>query len=421
MIELRYCEKPIFTKDGEGMNSFFAKQPIIDLNGNTYGYEMLYRTAPKIPFYDGDDGDKSSADVINNLFFGDEDREFLNNKRAFLNFTENLLLQKTALLLPRDQIVVEVLENVAASREILDCCRELMENGYIIALDDYTYTPDTAPLLDYCQIVKIDFRNSKKDIELTAAQCRSKKKTLLAEKIETDEEAEYAKSLGCTLMQGFYFAKPLVVKGSAYSPMALTFSKLINELRSPDVDMDNLADVISSDPFMTAKLLRLVNALRGDMANRISTVKQALLMLGVKKLTEWIYIVGLQSLSPKGPDERVRVALFRATFCRIVSIMILDEFSFDDEMYLMGLMSVVVDLNDKESMTAMRLSNNIIDGLSSMSGVYGDTFNFVLDCEQANWAGVDKFVTTYNLDGKEVLKKYIECMNKVQMMCFLAA
>lgn len=408
-------------KDGESMNSFFAKQPIIDLNGATYGYEMLYRTAPKVPFYDGEDGDKSSADVINNIFFGDEDKEYLNNKRAFLNFTENLLLQKTALLLPKDQIVVEVLENVAVSKEILKCCKELIENGYIVALDDYVYSPEKAVLLDYCQMVKIDFRNDKQDIENTAAQCRMKKKIIVAEKIETVEEAEYAKSLGCTLMQGFFFAKPMIVKGSAYSPMALTFSKLINELRSPDADMDDIADIISSDPFMTAKLLRLVNALKGDMANRISTVKQALLMLGLKKLTEWIYIVGLQSLSPQGPDERVRVALFRASFCRIVSIMILDEFSFDDEMYLMGLMSVVVDLNDKETMTAMRLSNNIIDGLSSMSGVYGDTFNFVLDCEQGNWAGVDRFVTTYNLDGKEILRKYIECMNKVQMMCFLTA
>lgn len=408
-------------KDGESMNSFFAKQPIIDLQGNTYGYEMLYRTAPKVPFYDGQDGDKSSADVINNIFFGDEDKEYLNNKRAFLNFTENLLLQKTALLLPKDQIVVEVLENVAVSNEILKCCKELIENGYMVALDDYVYSAEKAVLLDYCQMVKIDFRNDKQDIENTAAQCRMKKKIIVAEKIETVEEAEYAKSLGCTLMQGFFFAKPMIVKGSAYSPMALTFSKLINELREPEPDMDNISDIISSDPFMTAKLLRLVNALKGDMAHRISTVKQALLMLGLKKLTEWIYIVGLQSLSPQGPDERVRVALFRASFCRIVSIMILDEFSFDDEMYLMGLMSVVVDLNDKETMTAMRLSNNIIDGLSSMSGVYGDTFNFVLDCEQGNWAGVDRFVTTYNLDGKEILRKYIECMNKVQMMCFLTA
>ena len=97
--------------------------------------------------------------------------------------------------------------------------------------------------------------------------------------------------------------------------------------------------------------------------------------------------------------------------------MILDKLSFDEEMYLMGLMSVVVNLNDKEAMAAMRLSENIIDGLSSMNGVYGDTFNFVLEFEQADWNGVDQFVSAYDLDGKEVLQKYIECINKVEAMC----
>ncbi len=402
------------------MNNYFAKQPIIDLNNETYGYELLYRDAPTVHEYSGKDGDKSTAGIINSVFFGVDNKDFLNDKRAFLNFTENLLLEKTALLLPKDQIVVEILENVSPSEQVLECCKELMEKGYILALDDYIYKPETAPLLDYCQIVKIDFRMGKKFIEDTAAECRRLKKTILAEKIETPEEEKYARSLGCTLMQGFYFAKPLIMEGSAYNPMAVTFSELINALQNKnqeDIDMNELSDIISLDPFMTAKLLRLVNAIRSDMSNKISSVKQALLMLGTNKLKEWVYMVGLQSLSQGGPDERVRVALFRAMFCQTVSHMILGEASLGAEMYLMGLMSVVVNLNDKEAMAAMRLSDNIIDGLSSMNGIYGDTFNFVLDFEQADWDGVDQFVLTYQLDGKEVLQKYIECINKVESMC----
>ena len=402
------------------MNNYFAKQPIIDLNGETYGYELLYRGTPAVQEYNGNDGDKSTADVINSVFFGADNKDFINDKRAFLNFTENLLLEKTALLLPKDKIVVEVLESVNASEKTLECCKELVEKGYIVALDDYIFTPDTAALLEYCQIIKIDFRMGKKYIEDTAAEGRRLKKILLAEKIETPEEEQYAKSLGCTLMQGYSFAKPLIMKGSSYNPMAITFSRLIDCLQKDDpedIDMDELSNIISLDPFMTAKLLRLVNAVRSDMSNRISSVKQALLMLGTNKMKEWIYMVGLQRLSQGGPDERVKVALFRAMFCRTVSIMILDKLSFDEEMYLMGLMSVVVNLNDKEAMAAMRLSENIIDGLSSMNGVYGDTFNFVLEFEQADWNGVDQFVSAYDLDGKEVLQKYIECINKVEAMC----
>ena len=217
----------IAMKDGVDMNSYFAKQPILDLNGETYGYELLYRNAPTVANYNGFDGDKSTAGIINSVFFGENKDYILDIKRAFLNFTENLLLEKTALLLPNDQIAVEILENVPASDEILACCKELVEKGYVIALDDYVYSPETAPFLDHCQIVKIDFRNSKEEIEDTAARCRKLRKILLAEKIETLEEAEYAKSLGCTLMQGYYFAQPLIMMGRSYNPMAVTFSKLI--------------------------------------------------------------------------------------------------------------------------------------------------------------------------------------------------
>ncbi len=403
-------------KDGSNMNSYFAKQPILDLNGDTYGYELLYRNAPTVACYDGADGDKSTAGIINSVFFGEDKDYILDSKKAFLNFTENLLLEKTALLLPKDQVVVEILESVKASDEILNCCKELMEKGYMIALDDYVYMPETAPFLDHCHIVKIDFRNSRKEIEDTAAQCRKMGKILLAEKIETLEEADYAKRLGCTLMQGYFFAQPLIMMGSAYNPMAVTFSKLISTLQKENMEIDELSEIISKDPFMTAKLLRLVNAVRKGMSEHISSVKQAILMLGLNKLKDWIYLVGLQSLSQGGPDERVKVALFRAMFCQKISSDISDDVIFGDEMYLMGLMSVVVNMNDKETMSAMRLSGNIIDGLSARSGIYGDTFNFVLDFEQANWIGVDGYVAKYNLNGKLILRQYIECMNNVELM-----
>lgn len=396
------------------MNSYFAKQPILDLDGETFGYELLYRNTSAKSSYDGIDGDKSTAGIINSVFFGENYNEILHNKKAFLNFTENLILEKAALLLPHDQVVIEVLETVIASEEILDCCRELKESGYIIALDDYIYSEETAALIDYCDIVKIDFRMDRDDIEYTAQRCRENRKILLAEKVETQEECEYAKSLGCTLMQGYYFAQPFIMVGKAYSPMALTFTKLIASLRKENVEMGELAEIISTDPFMTAKLLHLVNAIRSDMSEHIYSVKHALLMLGMNKLKDWIYLLGLQSLSQGGPEERVRVALFRAFFCEAVAEIIYGNPKIAEEMYLMGLMSVVVEQHDEATMNEMMLSKNIKDGIMRIEGVYSDVFGFVLDYEQANWAGVDMFVQKYSLDSNEVSEQYFDSLNRVE-------
>ncbi|MCM1055084.1 MAG: HDOD domain-containing protein [Bacteroides sp.] len=403
------------------MNSYFAKQPILDSDGETYGYELLYRRESGASSYDGTDGDKSTAGVINSVFFGEGYNKILNGKMAFLNFTENLLLEKAALLLPKDQVVIEVLESVIASNEILDCCAELIENGYIIALDDYVYTYQTAPLLDYCDIVKIDFRIDKSDIEYTASRCREAGKIMLAEKIETLEEAEYAKSLGCTLMQGYYFAQPFIMVGKTYSPMAVTFSRLIMALSREKADVDELSEIISRDPFMTAKLLQLVNALRSDMSERIYSVKQALVMLGMKKLKEWIYLLGLQNLTQGGPEERVKIALFRAFFCSSVSKIICKDPKVADEMYLMGLMSVLVVLHDEDTMNEMGLSQSIKEGLIERKGTFGDVFALILDYEQGNWSGIDKFVEKYNANVVQMLREYMNCMSMVDDIIELIA
>ncbi len=396
------------------MNSFFAKQPILDLDGDTYGYELLYRKSTETRSYDGIDGDKSTAGVINSVFFEDNYNKVLHGKMAFLNFTENLLMEKTALLLPKDQVVIEVLETVIASDKILERCAELIESGYLIALDDYVYSYQTAPLLDYCDIVKIDFRIDRDDIEYTASKCREAGKVLLAEKIETNEEAEYAKSLGCTLMQGYYFAQPFIMVGNSYNPMAVTFSQLITALqKKDDTDIDELTQILSRDPFMTAKLLHLVNAIRSDMSSHIGSVKQALVMIGIKKLNDWIYLLGLQSLSPGGPEERVKVALFRAFFCSSISKIICNDPKISDEMYLMGLMSVVVVYHDEETLNEMGLSKSIKEAFMDRKGSYGDVFTLVLNYEQANWNGVDLFVEKYGTDSDTLYRVYMECTNRV--------
>lgn len=397
------------------MNNYFAKQPILDLNGETYGYELLYRGDRTTRSYDGTDGDRSTAGVINSVFFSDNHNKILHGKMAFLNFTEKLLLEKTALLLPKDKVVVEVLETVIASDEILDRCAELIENGYAVALDDYVYSYRTAPLLDYCDIVKIDFRIDRDDIEHTALKCREAGKIMLAEKIETNDEAEYAKKLGCTLMQGYYFAQPFIMSGSTYSPMAVTFSQLITALRKKeDVDIDELTRILSRDPFMTAKLLHLANAVRSDMSSHISSVKQALVMIGIKRLNDWIFLLGLQSLSPGGPEERIKVALFRAFFCDAISRVISRNTAMAEEMYLMGLMSVVVVHHDEETIDHMGLSKGIKEGLMDRKGVYGDIFTAVLNYEQGNWDGVDFFLEKYGADTEKVHDIYMESINRVE-------
>ena len=114
-------------------------------------------------------------------------------------------------MISSDILVVELLESVMADAEIIRRCIELKKLGYIIALDDYEYSENTKALFELADIIKLDFHTSREAVERTAEKCITYNKIMLAEKVETQLEVEYAKRLGCTYMQGYFFAKPLLM------------------------------------------------------------------------------------------------------------------------------------------------------------------------------------------------------------------
>lgn len=399
-------------------NVFFARQPILDVNNNTYGYELLYRNQPGVNQYTGDNGDVSTADVINNAFFVDNLTSVLDGKKAFVNFTGNLIERGVPKMISSDILVVELLESVIASPEIIKRCLELKKLGYILALDDYEYNDSTRALFELADIVKLDFRSSREAIERTASKCIELNKTMLAEKVETQLEVEYAKRLGCSYMQGYFFAKPLLMTHKANTPMAKTFLHILGLVYSPDPDYEEIAAVISTDVVLTIRLLRLINLMYGNSGNKISTIHQALVMLGFEKLKEWIYLVGLQRLQKDTPDELIRLALFRAKFCESVSKVVPGAYIHRKEMYLMGLMSIVAGTTDEKSinnvMKELPVTDEIKNGLIGADGLYGDVFRLVIDYEHADWNKVEEFVKKYDVDAQQLANEYVKCIRFMQ-------
>ena len=399
-------------------NVFFARQPILDVNNNTYGYELLYRNQPGVNQYTGDNGDISTADVINNAFFVDNITSVLDGKKAFVNFTGNLIERGVPKMISSDILVVELLESVVATPEIIKRCLELKKLGYILALDDYEYNDSTKSLFELADIVKLDFRSSREAIERTASKCIELNKTMLAEKVETQLEVEYAKRLGCSYMQGYFFAKPLLMTHKANTPMAKTFLHILGLVYSPDPDYEEIAAVISTDVVLTIRLLRLINLMYGNSGNKISTIHQALVMLGFEKLKEWIYLVGLQRLQKDTPDELIRLALFRAKFCESVSKVVPGAYIHRKEMYLMGLMSIVAGTTDEKSinsvMKELPVTDEIKNGLIGADGLYGDVFRLVVDYEHADWNKVEEFVKKYDVDAQQLANEYVKCIRFMQ-------
>lgn len=402
-----------FIKGGNSLDTYYARQPIFNICNDTIAYELLYRSSPEATSYNFFNGDDATANVINSTFFGGDPKKIFNGRKIYINFTENLLLGKTALLLPKDTLVIEILEDVRPTDEVLEALQELKDNGYRMALDDYVITSETEVFLKYADIVKIDFRDTREHIEDTARICRKKGKRILAEKIETAEELEYAKSLGALFFQGYYFSKPIVISQQNPTPLETTFLHLISKISNDNVELREISKIIKTDAAMTLKFLRFVNFLRYDWMEKIKSVHQAVILAGLNRTKDFIYFVGLHQINQSAIDEVITTGFFRAKFCELLSENLLHDNKIGEEMYLMGLMSIVVDCHfngSREAVDSLPLSAEIKSGLLEEDGIFGDILKAVLSFEAAKWDEVDEFCKNYQVDSSDLSQIYLACI-----------
>ena len=189
------------------MLSCVACQPIFNIRQQVFGYELLYRAAESSQAYDGIDGNLATRKVMETAFSNIGIQELTGGRKAFVNFTEDLLLEEAPCLLSSDILIVEVLETVKPTKEVVNVCRSLRSKGYLIALDDFYYREEYEPLIDCADIIKIDFMatDRRRLPQLVRKLSHAGRKILLAEKIETMADYELAKSLGFSLVQGYFF------------------------------------------------------------------------------------------------------------------------------------------------------------------------------------------------------------------------
>lgn len=187
-------------------NVFVGRQPIYDIESALFGYELLYRSGEKVNAADFEDGDWATSQVILNAFVEIGLESLVGQSLAFINFTENFLLEGLCHQLPPGRVVVEILEDVTVNDALLTAVGELAGAGYTIALDDFIYRPELEPLLQFAHIVKVDVRGvDRKDLAAHTEQLKHFDVKLVAEKVETLDEFEYCKSLGYELFQGYFF------------------------------------------------------------------------------------------------------------------------------------------------------------------------------------------------------------------------
>jgi EAL and modified HD-GYP domain-containing signal transduction protein len=391
------------------MDVYVARQPIFNRRQKIVGYELLFRdgTAAFVPDMDGD---VATNTVLSNSMFSIGLESLLGGKKAFVNFTQNLLTQKVPLLLPKETVVVEILEDVVPTTELLDACREMVEKGYTLALDDFTYSDDLKSLIALAHIIKFDFRLTPLD-DIQSYLSKIERRNgleLLAEKVETYDEFNIAVDMGFEYFQGYFFCKPELVKGKKISGSQLSLLRIIAEVNKVDFQFDTIENLIAPDVSLSYKLLRYINSAFFAKANPIDSIKQALVYLGESEIRRFVSLVGMADLASGKPDELVRTACIRGKFCELMaSISPLDLSA--SELFTLGtfsLIDAIVDQPMHSVMEELPLSRRIKSALTQRKGSLTAYLVLAETYEKGDWNHVQQLTVLMDLPQSQLPELY---------------
>ena len=384
----------------------FARQPLFDGTLGTFGYELLYRR-PSESRANFIDGNHATARVVVGALVEVGLEEVCGDVPAFVNVTRDLICSDRLLTLPASRVVLELLEDIVVDDLLVESVSRLVEQGYRIALDDFSFREGVERLLELAAFVKLDVMalgldNVQPMIEALSAWDVS----LIAEKIETREEFERCRELGCDLFQGYFLARPSNVTRGSIAPSRVTLLRLVARLYDPEVSLQEIERIVSSDVGLSFRILRIINSAYYHLPRQVSSVRQAVSLLGLRFTRTWVSLIVLADLGD-APPEVVTAAAIRGKMCeRLAQIKGMDE---TDSYYISGLFSMldaVLDQPLDNIVGTLPLTPAIKGALVGHEGPIGEALNCVLAHEQAKWEELD----FGGLDDSTIQQAYLEAL-----------
>lgn len=323
-----------------------ARQPIFDRRQHVVAYELLYRSSRENRFQ-GEDSAKATSGVVANALLSFGLDRLIDEHRAFINFDAATLSDGLAMALPPERAVIEILETVEETEELLRHCAALKAKGYQLALDDFVGERGYERLLDLADIIKVDFRLADPaDWGSIASRFAPRGIRMLAEKVETHEEFEQAREHGYELFQGYFFSRPNIVASKEIPGSKLHHLRVLGEIHRPELDFDRIEGILKSDPAMVHKLLRYVNSVSFGLRSEIESVRHALALLGEAEVRKWASLVTLTGLAIDKPQELVVDSVVRGRVCEQLSQPVgLGQRS--GEMFFLGMFSLIEAMLDR--------------------------------------------------------------------------
>jgi len=399
------------------MQCFVARQPIFDRKLSVYAYELLFRSGfDDFCDIDGSEGDIASSDVLTTGFVLTGLNDLTGGRRVSINFTRNLLTQEIPTLFPPEMLLVEILEDVSPKPEVVAACRKLKSAGYTLLLDDFTPDYLDSPLLEFTDIVKVDFNEcSASDCAEIPERLKPRGLRFLAEKVETVDQFRQALESNYDYLQGFFFSKPVVRSDSTIPGSRLVYLRIMNEINKPGIDFTDIEKIVKQDVSLSYKLMKFLNSAYFGLTTPITSIANGLALLGMREIKKWVALSALSRLAEDKPEELIVHSLLRGRLCECLAGEI-GLMNRGPELFLMGIFSLVDTIMDKpmsEILGQLPLSEETKSALLGADHLFRDILDIVVSYERGDWVRFSNVAASINVREEVLPTLYQDSMRWV--------
>lgn len=400
---------------------FLGRQPILDRHQNIVAYELLFRSGQSANVSGQGvganvfDDMSASAHVITHAFTELGVSAVLGKHKGFINVHDDLLMSDMVELLPKDKVVVELLESIQVTPGVIARCKELKAMGFTLALDDYTgQDPQFEPLIDLVEVVKLDYplidKNNLAGIVQHLKQWPIK---LLAEKIEDREQADLCMNLGFDLFQGYYYARPMILTGTRADPSKLSLLRLLGLVLS-DAEHKEIERVFQHDPSLTYKLLRLVNSVAQGLTQKVNSLHHAIVVLGQRQLQRWLQLMLFVPNSGRTDNPLLQLAATRGKLMEsLAGVQAGRDKDYQDSAFIAGILSLLdtlLGMPMEEIIEQINLAPEVKLALLQRQGRLGELLKLAEKVELSDFAAAGELLDASGLQADDLLQAQMIAM-----------
>ncbi len=399
-------------------NAFIARQPILNTGHSIIAYELLFRHSAHAQSARFDSDVDAGITVIANALCNMGTDWLLKGKQAFINMEVPMLMSSFSSLLPKDNVVIEVLETVKVTDEILARLKELKQEGYRFALDDFHYLPESEPLLPLADYVKLDvLAHTPAELAKLVKEIRRYPTKLVAEKVETLEQFNHCRDLGFDFFQGYYFAHPETLVERVINPVHATVLQLLEKVRQ-GADVKELEALFKKDVALTFKLMRYINSAGFGLSCEVQSIRHAVSILGMQPLYRWLTLLLVTAGSNATSPAQARTAITRGRLCELLGKTELPR-GDQDNLFIVGVFSLLpamLEMTMEQVLERLVIPEKIADALMDRSGLYGPFLALTEAVESGDAARLEDLTLSLMLSPDQVSEAHLQALAWVEQL-----